>query len=241
MKFSEKIDEIATALAKAQGIYEQPKKTCEAKIPTKNGGSYSYKYAGLPDIIEALKKPFAENGLSYVQSPSLSNGEVIITTLLIHTSGQWFQSIITMRPVDLKPQSIGSTITYARRYALASIAGLAAEDDEDGNIANGHSNAQTSHRKKQQKQKPPRLVSPEDIIRLKKRLSDNPEAISIPDFFDHLEKTYKVNEHNLMSLNVSQLHLINEMIRVKIENEISKKENSGPSSENGSPSNDGPK
>ena len=126
MNSSAEIDKLAEALAKAQGDMESAKKDSANPF-------FKSKYADLAAVVEAIKKPFADNGLSYVQMPDFDDtGAVIITTRLMHSSGQWIEGPIRMRPVKDDPQGIGSTITYARRYALQSMAGVPAEDD-DGN------------------------------------------------------------------------------------------------------------
>ena len=92
---------------------------------------FKSKYASLSAIIKDTRKPLGDNGLSYAQFPS---GEAELTTILMHISGEWMSSSFTMKPIDQKPQSLGSAITYARRYALCAILGLQVDDD-DGNEA----------------------------------------------------------------------------------------------------------
>ena len=98
---------------------------------------FKSKYADLSSVVEALRGPFAEQGLAYVQLPHPSDTqaeEVLIETVLMHASGQWISSL-TVVPVTKKDaQGYGSAMTYARRYGLQAMAGLAAEDD-DGNAA----------------------------------------------------------------------------------------------------------
>lgn len=90
------------------------------------------KYSNLSTIIAAIKKPLFDNELSYAQFPS---GEHQMTTILMHKSGEWIEDTFTMKPVDERPQSLGSTITYMRRYALGAVLGIATEEDDDGNAA----------------------------------------------------------------------------------------------------------
>lgn len=89
-------------------------------------------YASLSAIIEAIREPLIKNGLTYVQFPSGQNG---LTTRLMHTSGEWMEADFYMTPSKNDPQGSGSLITYARRYALGAILGLATEEDDDGNVA----------------------------------------------------------------------------------------------------------
>jgi len=91
--------------------------------------------ADLAAVVDAIRGPFGEHGLSYVQLPEACEGEEIaVVTLLMHISGQWISSR-TVVPVTKKDaQGYGSALTYARRYGLQAMAGVAAEDD-DGNAA----------------------------------------------------------------------------------------------------------
>jgi len=121
---SETIKEIAMALSKFQSSIENVKKDEENPFFKSN-------YATLGNIIDTIRKPLGENGLSFAQFPIEENR---LVTLLMHTSGEYFQSVVKMFPRDNTPQSQGSAITYMRRYALSSILGIATEDD-DGNTA----------------------------------------------------------------------------------------------------------
>ena len=129
---SEQINELAEALAKAQGKMEHAKK--DATNP-----HFKSSYAPLPAIVDAIRAELAGNGLSYIQSTEVGDGgEVVLVTTLAHKSGQWVKSFYPVRPVQNTPQGFGSALTYARRYSLAAITGIAAEDeDDDGNAASG--------------------------------------------------------------------------------------------------------
>lgn len=128
------LDELAKALAKAQAVIEHPLKKNKA-----GAGSFSYTYADLPAVIDSITKAFTPNGLSFVQMPKLDMAAKLVTvkTILLHISGQFLESELSMGVADTKPQTIGSAITYARRYALSAIAGIAAEVDDDGSQASG--------------------------------------------------------------------------------------------------------
>lgn len=146
LRSSAALNELATALAKAQAVMRHPGKNKTAKVPMKTGGSYSYNYADLSDVIDAVRIPFAENGLSFIQTPFNSDSyKVGIVTRIMHSSGQWIEGTLFMPTADGKPQTIGSAITYGRRYALAPMAGIASDDDDDGNAAQGQQ-ADTSTR-----------------------------------------------------------------------------------------------
>ena len=128
MNKSDDIKELAAALCKAQGEMGGANKDAENSF-------FKSTYADLGSVVRAIKQPFADNGLSYSQLTTSDNGLYGVTTVLMHTSGQWLSSVLLLpvkKPND--PQAAGSAITYARRYALQAMAGIPSEDD-DGNAA----------------------------------------------------------------------------------------------------------
>jgi len=143
MKHSEQINELATALAKAQGQIEGAKKTSDNLY-------FKSKYADLAEVWEACRKPLADNGLAVVQGDGIASedGNVSIETMLLHVSGQWISSSLEAKPTKTDPQGIGSCITYLRRYGLQSLVGISPEDD-DGNAA-----SQADQKSKPQKPQP---------------------------------------------------------------------------------------
>lgn len=129
MERSSDINELAAALAVAQGVIEGAAKDSANPF-------FKSKYADLASVWDAIRAPLAANGLSVLQLPSADGPKVTITTLLAHKSGQWVQSALTVTAKEDTPQAVGSAITYARRYALQSTVGVAPEDD-DGERAQG--------------------------------------------------------------------------------------------------------
>jgi hypothetical protein len=136
MQTSEAINEIATALAKAQG-------EMGGAVKDSANPFFKSKYADLASVWEACRGPLSKNGLAVLQSPSVSRDEhgayVAVETRLMHASGQWFCDTIIVAAKEDSPQAVGSAITYLRRYALQSFAGVAPEDD-DAEAAHGRSN-----------------------------------------------------------------------------------------------------
>lgn len=129
MKTSESVKEIFAALAKAQA-------KIKGAVKDSANPFFKSKYADLASVIEAIREPFAANGLCYVQGVS-SEPEThfpIITTRIAHSSGEWLEECVTVPLSKLDAQSIGSATTYMRRYSLSAMAGLAQVDD-DGNAA----------------------------------------------------------------------------------------------------------
>lgn len=128
MMRSEQINEISKAMSLAQGSIRGAKK--ESQNPF-----FKSHYADLQSVWDAIREPLSKNGLSVFQVTYLSGDLIILNTLLSHSSGQWVSGDYPIRPVKNDPQSLGSAITYARRYALMGIIGVCPVDD-DGNAAN---------------------------------------------------------------------------------------------------------
>lgn len=127
MKSSDELDKLGTALAKAQGIMGN------ATI-NKVNPHFKSKYADLAAIREAVSSPLAQNGIAVVQLVGSDENGAFLTTRLVHSSGQWIESVHPL-PQTAKPQEFGSALTYARRYSLAAICGISAEEDDDANAA----------------------------------------------------------------------------------------------------------
>lgn len=119
------IGKLALALSTAQAQMGAALK-CH-KVDT---GKYAYTYADLAGIIDMIRKPLTDNEIAWTQQ--ISEGSVV--TMLIHSSGEWIASRLRIPPTSANAQAIGSAITYARRYALAALAGVAQTDD-DGFLA----------------------------------------------------------------------------------------------------------
>ena len=134
MNKSETIGALAGALSKAQA-------EIRGAIKDTANPFFKSKYADLSSVWEACREQLTKNGLSVVQTNKAGDGRVIVETILMHTSGEWISGELDMKPVKDDPQGVGSAITYARRYALAAIVGVAPEDD-DGNAASGKTKPQ---------------------------------------------------------------------------------------------------
>ena len=127
MNISTTIGELAAALSKAQGAMRNA-------IKDSNNPFFKSKYADLASVTDACRAELSANGLAVVQLPTVRDGKMVLEYILLHASGEFIGSELEMTPVKSDPQGIGSAITYARRYTLAGIAGVATEDD-DGNAA----------------------------------------------------------------------------------------------------------
>ena len=145
MMHSDSIDQIAGALARAQG--EMKAATKDAANPHLNS-----KYATLAAVVEAIRDPLAKNGLSVVQPIMETDDGPVLVTMLLHESGQWLSSELKIRVGEgnrgiTQVQALGSAITYTRRYALSAMLAIPVDDD-DGASADG----QAQQRKPQPKQ-----------------------------------------------------------------------------------------
>jgi hypothetical protein len=121
--------EIYSALSKAQ-------EEILGALKDSDNPFFKSKYADLASVQDAIRKPFAKNGLCASQVMEPMESGFVLVTILGHSSGQEIVSRLPVTLTDTKPQAVGSQITYARRYALAAIAGVAQIDD-DGEAAHG--------------------------------------------------------------------------------------------------------
>ena len=129
MKKSESIANLAMALCKFQGEVTNPKNTAPNPF-------FKSKYAPLSEVINTTKELMFNNGLSVLQSPSGDGEHIVITTLLMHSSGEWIEGEpLVLKADKITAQGAGSAITYGRRYALSAILGVASEEDDDGDHA----------------------------------------------------------------------------------------------------------
>jgi len=151
MKSSESINELASALCNAQG-------QMGGAVKDSANPFFKSSYADLTSVIKAIKQPFADNGLSYTQFPVSNENGVGVSTRLMHISGQWLEMQYTLPTVKKDPQASGSAITYARRYALQSIAGIpTADDDAESAMLRGDDK---------------KIISDDQIIAIKKLLDE---------------------------------------------------------------------
>jgi hypothetical protein len=134
---SESIGAIAAALAKAQAELTNPEKSLTATIrsPFPNGGERTFRYASLANGLEIVRKSLGQHEIATMQTTAIdqASGQVRLTTLLAHASGEWVSSDWPVCAVSemAAPHRMGAALTYARRYALFALVGIAGEDDLD--------------------------------------------------------------------------------------------------------------
>lgn len=124
---SEQITELAAALAKAQG-------SMAPAVMNRVNPHFKSKYADLSAVMDAIRAPLAANGLAVTQTTEIRDGALVLATTLHHSSGQWIASEYPL-PAAGRPQEMGSALTYARRYSLSALIGVAADEDDDVNAA----------------------------------------------------------------------------------------------------------
>lgn len=136
---SESIGKLAAALAKAQAAMTPVTKNRQVRVTSRRtGGTYEFAYATLDHIIESVREPLTSNGLWFSQLLGFGPEGYVIHTTLLHDSGEWLASNTVFTQPEADFQSLGSAITYMRRYTLSSMLGIASEEDDDANTADGN-------------------------------------------------------------------------------------------------------
>ncbi len=144
---SETIGAIATALAKAQIELINPEKALTATIqsPFPREADRTFRYASLSSGLDLIRKSLGRHEIATVQTTSIDDaaGLIRLTTVLAHASGEWIASDWPVCPVSetAAPQRMGAALTYARRYALFTLVGIAGEDDLDAPDLGGQTKA----------------------------------------------------------------------------------------------------
>ena len=137
MHSSPSIGAIAAALAKAQGELSNPEKSLIATIhsPFPRESDQTFRYASLASGLDIVRKSLGQHEIATVQTTAIdqASGQIRLPTLLAHASGEWISSDWPVCPISetVAPQRMGAALTYARRYALFALVGIAGEDDLD--------------------------------------------------------------------------------------------------------------
>jgi cellobiose-specific phosphotransferase system component IIA len=148
MQHSEQLNELASALAAAQGEFKAvPKDATNPHLKNK--------YATLDAIIATTRSALSKNGLSFTQllSTAEQGEKEVLTTLLLHESGQWLSATVGIDVPDVHKgindlQAFGSSLTYMKRYALGAMLGIATDQDDDGEHGTRKSATTTTRAKK---------------------------------------------------------------------------------------------
>lgn len=187
---SQSIGKLLEALGKAQN-------QMEGAVEDSSNPYFKSKYADLTSVWRACREPLTKNGLSVIQTLQVLEGQLFLISVLGHVSGEWIKSFIPVKPSKEDIQSLGSAITYCRRYTLAALVGVCPVDDD------GESAMDRSKKNKQEEIPLVKLNLPKDVVAdrveeffkesaqksgssiaaLKKRASENMEA-----FLNHFKK-----------------------------------------------------
>jgi hypothetical protein len=132
---SDTIGQIASALAKAQGELTNPEKALTASLRSPLGDERTFRYASLASGLDIVRKCLGQHEIATIQTTTIDRdaGHIRLTTVLAHASGEWISSEWPVCPIaeSATPHRMGAALTYARRYALFALVGIAGEDDLD--------------------------------------------------------------------------------------------------------------
>lgn len=143
MQKSEQLNELAKAMSAVQLELRPASKDA-------NNPFFKSKYADLNSVWNACRDLLGKHGLAVIQGNSVGlDGTVIVETILTHSSGQWIQSELALPLAKTDPQGVGSAITYGRRYGLAAIIGIVADEDDDGNAASRNGQPKVEQKREQ--------------------------------------------------------------------------------------------
>lgn len=132
MRTSESTAKLSAALVAAQVAILNPPKNQTSVIPMKSGGSFRYNYADLPSILNTVRPILMAHGLVLTQELAGDHNQVGVATRLVHTSGEWIEYDALTLDGGNGARESGSAATYARRYTICAVLGIAADEDDDG-------------------------------------------------------------------------------------------------------------
>jgi len=156
---SDSIGALAKAMSQAQGKMKGAAKDSANPF-------FKSKYADLASVWDACRDALADAGVAVFQPARAEGAKVTVTTMLAHSEGEWLSEDLTVTAKEESPQAVGSAITYARRYGLASMVGVAPEDD-DGEAAHGR---ETQTTRQPPKPQPAPVPAPDNahVVRVKR-------------------------------------------------------------------------
>jgi ERF superfamily len=181
------------ALAAAQGEFPliDKKHTGSVKGEDKNGRpyTYDYKYADLADVLAAVRPVLASHKLAVLQPTYMTGNNLILATRLMHASGEWMESEYPVSQIGAKHQQMGGALTYARRYALCAMLGIAAEEDKDGEAA-----AEPNRVRARVIQRPSRQERPQEPLSPVPAMKDAIAKAKTLEVLEHIETNPKFED-----------------------------------------------
>lgn len=172
---SDMTNELDAALSKAQGQMGHA-------IKDKQNPFFKSNYADLSAYLEVIREPFAANGLTLTQPYDEIGDNLYIYTRIGHASGQWILSKMKVRITKFDAQSIGSCLTYYRRYMLAGLCGIGSADD-DGHLA------KEAYKEEPKPAEPPRKISDQQCFELDELIERLPDERQ-KNFMNYISQTY---------------------------------------------------
>jgi hypothetical protein len=149
-------ENLTAALAAVQAKLPKIPKSKTATVPTKTGGSYTYRYADLAEVSAVVLPLLAAEGLAWTCLPEYDNGRLLLRAELRHTGGDKLEAAWPL-PSEGTPQMLGGALTYGRRYLLSAVVGVATDEDDDATAASGR-----HERPRPKRQQRPPEPQPED-------------------------------------------------------------------------------
>jgi len=211
---SENINEIATALSKAQAEITHA-------IESSSNPHFRSNYSKLPEIWDACREPLSKNGLSVTQVIDEKDNKIILITTLMHSSGQYITSKMPLMISKNDMQGFGSALTYARRYSLSAIVGVASSrDDDDGNCAVSSIYSSTQGHFPAKKEKIS-INQSKEIMQSLEQCDENFKKY----VFNKLKSEYKIDDLSNLTVDVYQ-QLLNAIQQNKVKKKVENEEKS---------------
>lgn len=175
---SESVELLASALAEAQ-------KAMPSVSKDKTNPFFKSLYADLASVIQTVAPVITLHGLSVTQFPDFDGVHDLLTTRLLHSSGQWLEASMRLMPIKNDPQNQGSALTYGKRYAYCAVLGIVADTDDDGNAASRPAASSAPARSSQEQGEPARTtrVSAPKAAAAKPPTSDEKPAVNMRKLF----------------------------------------------------------
>lgn len=194
---SEEIKDLVAALSKAQG-------SMKPAVFNRINPHYKNRYADFTSCMDSCREPLANNGLSVMQYCETVADKLMLVTMLAHVSGQWMKSYFPLNPVKMDSQSIGSAMTYGKRYSLSAMLGIVSDDeDDDGEASNGRSAQQSNIQSQKAAKAPAPKISGlqlETVKRLHEKLDDECKN----KIYTWLANQYKISSLEEISVDIFQ-------------------------------------
>lgn len=180
------------AYVKMRQDLEQPDKNATA---VKGSSKFSYNYTTLDQVIKAINTAAEENGINFIQQPLKPGNEIGVRTYIVHEDGGFMDMGIFTIPAGKTPQDNGSALTYAKRYSLATIFGIASEEDDDAqSVTNSYQrqynqNSNYGTRQNYQRSNPPKpkKLSREQLEKYTVKFSDG-ASYTLKQLFDKAQE-----------------------------------------------------